>query len=243
MREFRKAIELDPRSAHAHDNLAAVHAEKKQWREALREYLTALDLEPESAGTHHNLASFLYHHVPEMAAAGFREAIALDPEHPDAHLSLGMVLADEGRVKEARPELEAAVRLAPQDASARHELASLHMDEGDYRAAIAQLKEAVRLDPAAHEAHLDLGICYSQKGFYAEAERAYARAAELAPDDLLVAYNRAALYALWKRPKDCLPHLRQALAADPARVRAWIASDPMFEGMAGDEEFEALVRG
>ena len=34
IREFRKAIDLDPDSAHAHDNLATVYAEKKLYREA-----------------------------------------------------------------------------------------------------------------------------------------------------------------------------------------------------------------
>ena len=39
IKEFKKAIELDPDSAHAHDNLATVYAEKKLYREALAEYL------------------------------------------------------------------------------------------------------------------------------------------------------------------------------------------------------------
>src|SRR5437588_8301796 len=59
IREFKKAIELDPNSAHAHDNLATVYSEKKLYREALREYLTALELEPDSPPAHSNLASFL----------------------------------------------------------------------------------------------------------------------------------------------------------------------------------------
>ena len=102
IREFQKAIELDPRSAHAHDNLAAVHAEKKQWREALREYLAALELEPDSAAGHYNLASFVYGHGLEMAKASLQEAIALDPEVPEAHLTLGR-----SRDRAPRPELPA----------------------------------------------------------------------------------------------------------------------------------------
>ena len=243
MREFRRAIELDPTSAHAHDNLAAVHAEKKQWREALREYLAALDLEPDSPAGHYNLASFVYGHGLEMAQSWLREALAVDPEYPDAHLTLGLVLADEGRTEEALAELEAAVRLAPQDAHARHELAALLMEEGDHRAAIGHLREVVRREPDAHEAHLDLGTCYAQKGFYAEAERAFLRAAELKPDDVVVRYDLAALYATWKRPESCLARLREALAVDAARVRAWIPNDPMFDGMKDDEEFQRLVRG
>jgi len=59
IKEFKKAIELDPSSAHAHDNLATVYSEKKLYAQALEEYLAALRLEPESATAHYNLACFL----------------------------------------------------------------------------------------------------------------------------------------------------------------------------------------
>src|SRR5256885_13643651 len=70
IKEFKKAIELDPESAHAHDNLATVYSEKKLYREALKEYLTALEVEPESATSHFNLARVLATHGPDMAVDG-----------------------------------------------------------------------------------------------------------------------------------------------------------------------------
>lgn len=116
IKEFKKAIDLDPSSAHAHDNLATVYAEKKLFREALSEYLTALKLEPESATAHYNLACFLSTHAGEMAVEEYKEAIELDPEYPDAHLNLGLTYADQGRVEEAMRELQTAIELDSQDA-------------------------------------------------------------------------------------------------------------------------------
>ena len=115
------------------------------------------------------------------------------------------------------------------------------MDEGDYRAAIAQLKEVVRLEPENFEAHLDLGICYAQKGFYAEAERAYDKARALNADDLLLNYNLAALYALWAKKSDALEWLKKALDADRQKVSGWLATDPMFDALKGDPEYESLL--
>jgi tetratricopeptide (TPR) repeat protein len=241
IREFKKAIELDPESAHAHDNLATVYSEKKLYREALKEYLTALELEPDSATAHYNLACFLATHGPDMAVDEYKEAIELDPEYPDAHLNLGMTYADQDRREEAKEEFKAAIELDPEDPVARHELAALLMDEADYRGAIAQLNEAARLEPENYEAHLDLGICYAQKGFYAEAERCYSRARELNADDVLLNYNVAALYSLWEKPQQALSALKKALEKDPQKVRNWLSADPMFDGLKGDPQFEQLL--
>jgi Flp pilus assembly protein TadD len=115
------------------------------------------------------------------------------------------------------------------------------MDEGDYRAAISQLNEAVRLEPENYEAHLDLGICYAQKGFYAEAEKCYGRARELSPDDVLLNYNVAALYSLWDKHPQAYEALQKALEKDAAKVRIWIAADPMFERLKGEDEFQKLL--
>src|SRR3954469_2408040 len=131
IKEFKKAIELDPESAHAHDNLATVYSKKKLYTQALEEYLTALKLEPESATAHYNLACFLATHAHEMAIEQYKEAIAQDPEYPDAHLNLGMTYADLDQRDEAKAEFKAAIELDPGDPLARHELAAMLMDEGD----------------------------------------------------------------------------------------------------------------
>jgi Flp pilus assembly protein TadD len=99
----------------------------------------------------------------------------------------------------------------------------------------------VRLEPQNYEGWLDLGISYAQKGFYQEAERCYAKAGELNPDDVLLNYNVAALYSLWDRRPDALAALRKALEKEPAKVRSWLAADPMFDGIKTAPEFEQLL--
>ena len=240
VKEFKKAIELDPNSAHAHDNLATVLAEKKQYREALDAYLTSLKLEPDSATAHYNLACFLSQHALDFAIAEYKTAIEAEPDYPDAHLNLGLTYADAGKEEDAARELKRAIELDPSDPFPRHELAGLHMDQLDYRSAITQLKEVTRLEPENFDAWLDLGICYAQKGFYAEAERAYEKARELKSDELLLVYNFAALYALWGRKAEALEHLANALKLDREQVQGWLKTDRMFESLEGEPEFEAL---
>ena len=174
IKEFKKAIELDPNSAHAHDNLATVFAEKKQFRAALDEYLMALRLEPDSATAHYNLACFLSAHAIDFAIAEYREAIELEPDYPDAHLNLGLTLrrCRSSRRGDARAQARGRARRRRRAPSPRARQPR-RWTWATTASAIAQLKEVVRLDPKSFEGWLDLGICYAQKGFYAEAERAY----------------------------------------------------------------------
>src|SRR5262245_1572980 len=86
--EFRKAISLDPKSAHAHDNLATVLAEKGELQEALFEYVEALRADQESGTAAHYLASFLAAQGHDLAVALYRRAIELEPDFADAHLNL-----------------------------------------------------------------------------------------------------------------------------------------------------------
>ena len=81
-RSSRRRSTSIPDSAHAHDNLATVYAEKKLFREALGEYLTALKLEPDSATAHYNLACFLSTHATEMAVAEYKRGHRAGPGVP-----------------------------------------------------------------------------------------------------------------------------------------------------------------
>src|SRR5438067_4940162 len=120
IKEYKKAIELDPDSAHAHDNLATVYSEKKLYAQALDEYLTALRLEPDSPTAHYNLACFLATHAHDMAIEQYKEAIELDPEYPDAHLNLGTTYAGLEQREEAKADVRAANELDAQEPTVRH---------------------------------------------------------------------------------------------------------------------------
>ena len=140
--EFKKAIELDPESAHAHDNIATVYAEKGELFEALRSYMHAIELEPLSPTAHHNLACFMATHGHEVALREYAKTIELEWDYPDVHLNLGLTLAERGMFAEALAEYEIALDQVPTDVVARHEMATVLMDMGRYAEAKTHLTAA-----------------------------------------------------------------------------------------------------
>jgi len=239
--EFKKAIALDPKAAHAHDNLATVLAEKGQLSEALFEYVEALRVDPQSPTAHHYLASFLSGRGHDLAVSLYRKALELEPDFPDAHLNLAMSLAERGQLEEALAELNIAHTQAPDDELIHHELACCLIDLERYPDAIGNLKQIIKTHPQHIEAFVDLGIAYTAQGFYAEAEGILKKGLEIDGHDFATHYHLAALYSAWGRPREALDHLEVAATRDRDKVRLWLRDDRLFDPLRGEERYLKLM--
>ena len=241
VKAFRRAIELDPESAHAHDNLARVYAQQGRFHLALEEYLEALRIEPENPAAHYNLACFLSAHGEEMAVEEYQQAIQLEYDYPDAHVNLGLCYVDMGEHEKAIAEFRIACELDPTDFGARQELAASLIDVAEYAEAIRHLKDVTKAEPDNLDAWIDLGIAFSFQGFYDQSEGAL-RAADIEPREVLVPYHLAALYAGWDRLDESLEQLAKAVELDPERVRAWVEADRKLDPLRDDPRLMALLR-
>jgi len=119
-------------------------------------------------------------------AAGFyRRAIAANPNSLEAHLSLGLLLARQGKLDEARSELVTATTLEPGEAGptlkarAWRALAEIDRPEpgrpGDPAAATNDLLEALKLSPETPPDTLLAASLAENAGQYDTAEAAYKR--------------------------------------------------------------------
>lgn len=114
------------------------------------------------------------------SAEFYRRAVKADPKSFESQISLGLVLARQGKLDEARPELEAATALDPEDAGpavkARAWRALAQIDRAkDPAAASNDLLEALKLSPETpHDTLLAAELAEATKQLDA-AEAAYRR--------------------------------------------------------------------
>lgn len=94
----------------------------------------------------------------------YRETVARNPLHADAHVNVGRLLHQQGRLREAEAHYVAALVSRPADATATFNLAVVLEDMQRLDEAIIRYQEALALDEHLLDAHFNLGKLYERRG-------------------------------------------------------------------------------
>jgi tetratricopeptide (TPR) repeat protein len=199
----------------------------------------------------------------DEAASLYRRAIAADSKSFEAHLSLGLLLARQGKPEDARPELVAATGLDPGEAGAtlkaRAWRALAQIDrpkpggENDPSAASSDLIEALKISPETEADTLLAASLAEDAGQYDTAEGAYRRVlAEDAKSEPATA-GLAHLLIARKQYPDAETLLRAALAQTPddptltAQLATVLAAQdkaealPLLQKLHGDHPADTAI--
>ncbi len=98
------------------------------------------------------------------AVAHIEQAIAIAPNAPNYHTSLGVALRALGRRADAAAAYRRAIALDPKSADAHVNLGNVLADSGDLDGAIAAYQRARALNPGANKAHRNLAGLYDRQG-------------------------------------------------------------------------------
>ena len=77
----------------------------------------------------------------------FRRAVECAPDFDEARYHFGLMLAEHGKVAEARAEYETALRLNPDYFKAHNNLGLIYLQQGQLAEAAAHFQEVLRLNP------------------------------------------------------------------------------------------------
>jgi len=114
-KEFRRAIELDPRYAAAHQWYAFMLASQRKFEDALLESHTAQENDPSSVSVRRSLGyCYLYARKFEQARYHLDRAIAMNPTAEESYRILGLILTFQKQFPAAERVLREALDLAPE---------------------------------------------------------------------------------------------------------------------------------
>nr|WP_234887125.1 tetratricopeptide repeat protein [Sinorhizobium terangae] len=145
-----------------------------------------------------------------------QQAIDADDTEPQAHVSLGLVLAWMRRLDEAEASAERAVALDPNLADAYTGLGNIRDFQGRHEDAVALYTRANRLDPQFDLSLHFLGRALLSLGRFDEAEFAFKRRLSLAPRSDMTRFYLACLYGRIGRHEQAQRHWHETMEVNPS---------------------------
>ncbi|RKH03459.1 tetratricopeptide repeat protein [Corallococcus sp. CA047B] len=151
----------------------------------------------------------------DRAERELRRAVEKSPAYYPAHVLLGRVLMESGRLTRARQHLRRAMTLRLRDPEAYLVLSQLHLDAKAPDEAVKVVEALAHALPGEASGYRRLGLALAERGDTARAERLLTKAAERDPGDVEVWSTLARMYEEAGRAKEAEDALARALEADP----------------------------
>lgn len=149
-----------------------------------------------------------------------RQALAIDPEMPGAHLNLGIALRSQGKFAEACQSFKRATELRVAYSEAMDALAHAYISLNDLQAAAQTLNETIAIWPDKFEVHSNLGSVYQAMGRTQDAIVAYEVALKINPRLGVALNSLGSAYMAQGNFEQAERCYRQCLAATPGDLQA-----------------------
>jgi protein O-GlcNAc transferase len=178
-----RSVQISPKYAEAHINLANSLARKGRYGEAVASYQRAIKAKPAFFAAHCNLAVALKNlgRLDEAIAAA-KKAIQLNPDFAEGYNNLGLALASKGQYEKAVAAFERAIQLNPKFTDGLCNLANTFSTVGRDKDAVAVCNQAITVNPQCAEAYNNLALALFHLGEFDEAEATLKRAIPLNPN-------------------------------------------------------------
>ena len=181
----RRAAELAPNLAEAHNNLGNVLRALGQFAEAEACYQWALQLAPILAMTQNNMGQVCQEQGRfKEAEAWYQSAIQQEPNTGRFHANLASLRVEQDQYDEAIQHYRTALRVDPGYVEAQACLASALLDLEQWTEARQNFEESLQQKPSLVESHTGLGKLHSHFGRFDQAEACYRQALRHRPESV-----------------------------------------------------------
>lgn len=215
IREFGRALRLDPRSAFLVTELATVYLEKGEKEMARDLCLEYLQQDPDNIPVRLTLGG-IWRRLNDLEGAirEYLQVIRLDPDNIHALFHLGMVYNDTGDLLSARGLYEKVLSLNQDHVIAAFYLARIHLAMKNQREAEDWLSKTLALSPSFEPALLELASLYQKQQRIDNSIVVYRRYLEFYPEALRVRLRLAEIYLRDRRYGEAEEELKKAALID-----------------------------
>jgi len=249
---YKKAYELDPRSAVIGERLAEMYAKSQRIRDAVLEAQEILRREPDNVAARRLLARIYLRTLGNLdpsvgqretvirAIEQFQEILKREPEDSEAALWLARLYRLRNEHEKALDVLKKLVEAQPENEDAVQQCAQLLVDLGNSSEA-ARVLERTAGQTANAEIVALLGEAYVQAKDYAKAEKAFRRAMELEPRD--PGYRRGLARALQAagKQKEALEEYLKLIEIEPDESESYLRAAQIYRQQNELDEAEDLL--
>ena len=192
IKDYTKAIELDPALTQAYNNRGIAKAELKDYQGEIEDCDKAIEIDPKNAYAYNNRGaakSELGYY--QEAIEDFNQAVRIEPNDTKFYYNRGIAKKKLGYYQEAIKDYDKAIELNPNDVGVYSNRGHTKHLQGNNEEAIEDFDKAIELDPNNALAYAGRGLTKFYQGDNEGALKDFTQAIKLDPIGLLSAdiYN------------------------------------------------------
>lgn len=191
IRDYSKAIELDPLYAGGYNDRGAAFAKVGNYSQAIEDYTKAIGINPKFASAYYNRGAVHYKLGNySQAIKDYTATIEINPWYGNAYNNLGIAYSDSGNYGLSVAVFTKAIEIDPKNAETYYNRGLTYYYLKSYDKAVNDFSKAIGINPNHAGAYANRGAAYSEIANYSEAIMDYNNAIRLNPKDTFAFYNR-----------------------------------------------------
>jgi tetratricopeptide (TPR) repeat protein/transglutaminase-like putative cysteine protease len=175
---LQRAVELDPKTKLAYNDLGLAYLRMRQFPEAEAAFHQQLEINPFDEHAYNYLGLTLQQEqkFPEAAAA-YRRQLEINPLDPVTHAALGALFLEQHKYSEAVPELDKAAVLAPESAELQISLGRALLNSGQKEKAFDAFQKGIDLGRSSPVVWNNVAYNFADAGIELDRAAQYAESA------------------------------------------------------------------
>jgi predicted O-linked N-acetylglucosamine transferase (SPINDLY family) len=213
---YRQILATDRKHFNALQLLGVIHAQRGEFREAVRLIKAALKVKKNDQQALYNLGKALLPlKRPGDALKCFDKVLSIRPDHAEAQNNRGIALQELHRLDDALECFDEVLAIRPDHAEAQNNRGNILLELHRPDEALQSYDKALAIHPDYFEARNNRGNALLELNHFDEALRNFDQALAIHPDYAKAHNNRGNVLRGLKRLEDSLESYNRALAIEP----------------------------